>query len=337
MRVLCADVGGTKTRLALCETDGVRVHIRAERVYPSAAYPGLEGPLDAFLDRGQPPVEAACFAVAGPVRDQCCAATNLPWTLDAGALATRLGLPRVRLLNDLEAAAWGIAALGPEDLQVLQTGTTDPQGNASIIAAGTGLGEAGLFWDGERHRPFASEGGHGDFAPTNEREFRLQQYLAERLGHVSWEHLVSGPGIARIHAFLCAYRHPAPPPPGCTAQQASDPAAAIAGGAIAGTCPLCQETMDLFLHLYGREAGNQALKLLATGGVYLAGGIAPKLLGPLRGPAFLEGFRAKGPMRPLMARMPVRVILNDRVPLLGAALAMTQDASDKQPPAERRA
>ncbi len=330
MRILCADVGGTKTRIALCEDDGVQVRIRAERDYPSAAYSGLEVPLEDFLALDHRPVEAACLAVAGPVQADCCTTTNLPWTVDAHALAARLGIPQIRLLNDLEAAAWGIGALGPNDLQGLQAGAADARGNASVIAAGTGLGEAGLFWDGQRHHPFASEGGHAEFAPSDEREFRLQQHLAAQLGRVSWEHLVSGPGIARIHAFLRDYRPPPPPPPASPAQQGCYPAAVLAPAAHQGPGTLCQEAIELFLRFYGREAGNQALKLLATGGVYLAGGIAPKLLGPLRGPAFLEGFRAKGPMEPLMRRIPVRVVLNDRIPLLGAALALTQGGPGDQ-------
>lgn len=323
LHILCADVGGTKTRLAICESDGVRVKIRAERDYLSAAFASLEAPLEQFLALGHPPLAGACLAIAGPVQDQCCAATNLPWLVDARALSTRLCIAPLRLLNDLEATAWGIGTLGEKDLMPLQRGTHDPCGNASVIAAGTGLGEAGLYWDGQRHRPFASEGGHADFAPADEREFQLQQYFAARLGHVSWETLVSGPGIARLHAFLCAY-HRTQPPVGCAARESTDPAAAIARAAIAGTCHLCQETLELFLSLYGREAGNQALKLMATYGVYLAGGIAPKLLDLLQGPTFLQGFRTKGPMEPLMRRMPVKVVLDDRVPLLGAALAMTQ-------------
>lgn len=324
LRILCADVGGTKTRIALCESDGVQVRIHAEQDYPSAAFSNLEAPLKQFLAQGHHPFDGACFALAGPVQDQRCSTTNLPWTLDARSLADHLGIDRVLLLNDLEAAAWGIGALDPLDLFPLQTGASHPLGNASIIAAGTGLGEAGLYWDGIRHRPFASEGGHADFAPSDEREFKLHQHLADRLGHVSWEDVVSGPGIDRIHTFLCAYRH-TPPPLDCAAQCSPDPAAAIAHAAIAGTCPLCQETLGLFLTLLGREAGNHALKLMATGGVYIAGGIAPKLLDLLRGPAFLRGFLAKGPMEPLMRRMPVNVVLNERIPLLGAALARAQD------------
>ncbi len=323
MRILCGDIGGTKTRLAICETDTTGVRIAQQRDYPSAAYGSLEAPLDEFLAGVGAPCDAACFAVAGPVQGQCCQTTNLPWTVVAAALASHLGIERLRLLNDLEAAAWGIAGLSEADTYRIQAGEPDPQGNRSVIAAGTGLGEAGLYWDGQRHRPFASEGGHADFAPADEREYRLLQYLATGLDHVSWERVVSGMGIVSIHAFLCEYRGREAPPTLRQEMASGDPAAAISRAAIQGTCPLCRETLELFLTLYGREAGNQALKLMATGGVFLAGGIAPKLLGLLRGPTFLQAFCAKGRMEPLMRRMPVHLVLNDRVPILGAALAMS--------------
>lgn len=322
MLVLCGDIGGTKTRIAICETDGVGVRIREHADFASGDYPALEIPVRQFLGSPGHASDCACFAIAGPVQRQRCETTNLPWVVDAATLSSALGISRIRLLNDLEATAWGITALDSGDLLTLHPGEADPQGNASVIAAGTGLGEAGLYWDGERHRPFASEGGHGDFAPSDDREFGLQQYLAQRFGHVSWERAVSGMGILNIHGFLSEFRGRAVPARLRSEMNASDPAAAIFRAAMAGTCPVCRETLELFVTLYGKEAGNQALKIMATGGVFLGGGIAPKILEFLRGPRFLDGFFSKGRMEPLMRRMPVRVILDDRAALLGAALRM---------------
>ena len=326
MLVLCGDIGGTKTRLGICETDGVRVRIQEQVDFASADYPALENTAQEFLGSAAHGCKSACFAVAGPVQGQRCETTNLPWLVDAEALTSALGIDRVRLLNDLEATAWGISALDPSDLFSLHPGKADPQGNVSVIAAGTGLGEAGLYWDGERYRPFASEGGHCDFAPSDDREFALQQYLAQRFGHVSWERVVSGMGILNIHSFLSEFRGRTVPDWLQAEMDEADPAAAIFHAAVAGTCPVCRETLELFLDLYGREAGNQALKIMATGGVFLGGGIAPKILDLLRGPTFLNGFLAKGRMEPLMRRIPVTVILEDRAALVGTALRMA--ASD---------
>jgi len=230
----------------------------------------------------------------------------------------------VRLLNDLEAVGWGIPALADDDVEVLHAGAPDACGNACIVAAGTGLGQAGLFWDGQRHRPFATEGGHADFAAKDERELALLKDLQQQFGHVSWERVVSGQGIGNIYRSIAA-RDGASHPPAIAAALAGDgDVAAEVAAAAADGCPVCDEALDLFSSLYGREAGNTALKHMALGGVYLAGGIAPKNLARLKQPPFLDGFFDKGRMRDLMQRMPVRVILHQQVALLGAALFMAR-------------
>jgi glucokinase len=321
MRILVGDIGGTKTILAEARSDGRSALARVER-YPSAGFDSLEALVRGYLDRADGPWDAAAFAVAGPVDGDRSRITNLPWEIDARHLEQALRLPRVRLLNDLEAVAWGIPALRPEDLAVLHPGEADARGNACVVAAGTGLGQAGLYWDGARHHPFATEGGHADFAPIDAKEQDLLAFLRARYGHVSWERVVSGMGIGNLYAFLRSRNPPAAPGPDPDAAE-GDLAATVAAGAADGSCPLCAEAMDLFARLYGREAGNAALKHLARGGVYLAGGIAPKNLALLRGPAFLSAFFDKGRMEPLMRRMPVKVILRPDTPLLGAARLLT--------------
>lgn len=323
MAVLVGDIGGTKTGLAVAEPDGERFLLSHERRYASEEFASLGDVIARFIDETGADCALGSFAIAGPVVDDRSRTTNLPWEVDAGAIATRFGFARARLLNDLEAVAWGVAALGDEDLAVLQPGAPDATGNACVVAAGTGLGEAGLYWDGRAHHPFATEGGHTDFAPTDEREFALLNHLQRRIGRVSWERVVSGMGIASIYQFLVS-RHDVGHPSAVdeAIDNDGDVAAAVAMEAANAACPVCMETMDLFATLYGREAGNMALKQLALGGVYLGGGIAPKNLELLNRGGFIEGFLDKGRMRPLMERMPVKVIKQPRTPLLGAARFM---------------
>jgi glucokinase len=325
MQVLAGDIGGTKTRLAIFETDGSALETLREETFPSRAYDGLEQIAGEFLERGTD-CDLACFGVAGPVRAGRCRTTNLPWEIDADLLRQALGMRQVSLLNDLEANAWGIAGLGPDDFASLNPGAPDASGNGAIIAAGTGLGQAGLFWDGERHRPFATEGGHTDFAPGNELEQALLTFLQRDHEHVSWERVVSGPGLVNLHRFL--REHLRRPVPAWLSDEMAhgDPAAAISRAALAGDDPLCAQALDLFVHFYGVEAGNQALKLMASGGVYIGGGIAPKILPRIQGAGFMLGFTAKGRMRELLEAMPVRVILNDRTALFGPALYASQRA-----------
>ena len=324
MGVLVGDVGGTKTVLARAEWAQGQIHLDKALRLPSGDFASLEALVRHYLAETGPTPDRAAFAVAGPVRDGHSEITNLPWIIDSRRLGAAFGWRDIRLLNDLEAVAWGIPALGPEDLAVLQPGEEGAQGNACVIAAGTGLGQAGLFWDGQRHHPFATEGGHGDFAPATAQEEALLGWLRQRHGHVSWERLVSGLGLRNIYEFLLSQAGQDPGVgPGLAAGD-DDLGAAIAAGASAGTCPLCVATMTLFVRLYGREAGNLALKHLALGGVYLGGGIAPKNLDLLRGPDFLAAFLDKGRMAPLLRRMPVKVILNPHTPLFGAARFLDQ-------------
>ncbi|MCK5383320.1 MAG: glucokinase, partial [Gammaproteobacteria bacterium] len=262
----------------------------------------------------------ACFGVAGPVRNGVATITNLPWQLVASDLGEELGIAQVALLNDLEANAWGIQALDADDFYVLQEGDRDPSGNAAVIAAGTGLGEAGIFRDGRRHRPFGTEGGHTDFSPANELEFELLRYLLDRFAHVSWERVLSGPGLVNIYTFLQKYHKHEAPGWLSESMHTGDPAAAISQAALLEQDEVCVDALDLFVHFYGVEAGNLALKIMATGGVYLGGGIAPKIIEKLKGERFLQSFRSKGRMQALLESMPLRVILNDRTALYGPAV-----------------
>jgi glucokinase len=318
MHVLVGDIGGTKTALGLAKTHRDRVELDGTRQYPSADFASLDEIVRRYLDETGAVCRFAAFAIAGPVRERRSQATNLPWELDADAMEQALGFAGVALLNDLEATAWGLAALEPADLAEIHPG--EPAlGNACVVAAGTGLGEAGLFWDGLRHQPFATEGGHADFAPADALDCALHEFLKQRFGRVSWERVVSGLGIRNLYDFLSEWRGIESPPALCEAIATGDAAAAIAAAASERICPVCTETMALFFRLYGREAGNMALKQMALGGVYLGGGIAPKNLDALRSSAFLEGFFDKGRLEPLMRAMPVRVIVQPNTPLMGAA------------------
>lgn len=318
MRVLVGDIGGTKTSLALADISGERIELHAPRTYVSADWPGLEHCARAYLDETGLSCERGAFAVAGPVQEDRCATTNLAWVVDARVLESRLGLPRVGLLNDLEAVAWAVPALDEDQLDELQAGDGS-RGNACVIAAGTGLGEAGLYWDGARHHPFASEGGHADFAPVSELELALLGFVRRTHARVSWERVVSGMGIANLYAFLLEHRGASTPAWLRDEIAGSDLAAAVAQAAARATDPICVETMQLLFGLYGREAGNLALKHMALGGVYLAGGVTLRNLELLRGSGFLQGFCDKGRMHDLMRRMPVRVILDPHAALRGAA------------------
>ncbi|OLC53327.1 MAG: glucokinase [Acidobacteria bacterium 13_1_40CM_4_69_4] len=317
--ILAGDIGATKTRLALFAGAPGRSDPVSERTYASHDYPGLEVIALDFIRATGASLDRACFGVAGPVRDGRCSTTNLAWVVDSRDLARDLRLPRVALLNDLEASAYGLEALHPDERVVLQEGSPGATGHAALIAAGTGLGEAGLYWDGRRHRPFATEGGHAAFAPADETQIDLLRYLLRHFEQVSWERVLSGPGIVNLYSFLRDSGRGEEPPWLAEEISAGDPAAVISSAALTGRSRLCLETLDLFVALYGAEAGNLALKVMASGGVFIGGGIAPKILPRLRGPAFVRAFVSKGRMRPLLEAMPVRVVLNDRLALLGAA------------------
>jgi len=317
--ILAGDIGGTSTRLALMEFVKGRFGFLVEQTFQSRDESGLESALRKFLANPTYAITAASFGVAGPVRHGRCEATNLPWVIDSVHLARRLGLSWVGLINDLEASAYGISVLKDKDFEILNPGAPNAAGNQAVISAGTGLGEVGLFWDGRDHRPFASEGGHADFAPRNHLEIDLLNYLLKRHPRVSAERVICGHGLFHIYQFL-KEREQAEEPEWLSEQiRHKDPPAVIAENGLAGKSPICTQALDLFVSLYGAEAGNMALKVMATGGVYLGGGIAPKILESLKEPAFMNAFTAKGRMRPLLQTMPVRVILNPKVALFGAA------------------
>ena len=320
LQVLSGDIGGTKTRMALFDVAGTKLRSLIERTYPSGDYATLNDIIEDFLTAGDTRPDTACFGIAGPVRNNTVDVTNLPWQISAAEIAAHFGLRRVALLNDLEANAWGLRALDNQDFRILNAGVDNPVGNAAIIAAGTGLGEAGLYRDGDGYHPFATEGGHTDFSPGSDLEIELLRFLMARYGHVSWERLVSGPGLVNIHDFLVHYRKHPVADWLRDEMHANDPAAAISLAGQGGRDAICVEALELFVHLYGVEAGNLALKMMASGGVYLGGGIAPKILEQLEGGAFMSSFLAKGRMQGLLEHMPVRVILNDRTALYGPAV-----------------
>jgi glucokinase len=317
--ILAGDVGGTNTRLAFFERRNGSLESVVEHIYPSREYGSLEEILAEFVASEKLHPEGGAVGIAGPVRDGVCRATNLPWVVDARRLAQRIGISSVALINDLEANAYGIATLAPSDFDILQQGAPDAKGNAVVISPGTGLGEAALFWDGKKYLPLPSEGGHAGFGPENALQDELLQYLRREFGHVSWERLLSGPGLFNIYEFL--RKSGRGEEPAWLAQEIKngDPAPVISECALDGKSPLCEMALDLFVSLYGSETGNMALKVLATGGVYLGGGIAPKILPKLKSPGFLAAFLDKGRMRPVLEAMPVRVILNDQTALRGAA------------------
>jgi len=317
--ILAGDIGATKTRLALFAPGAGRSDPVAEKTYTSHEYSGLEEIAREFVREAGAPIERACFGVAGPVRNGRSSTTNLAWLVDATALARELRLSHVALLNDLEATAHGLAALRRDETAVLQEGAEGASGNQALIAAGTGLGEAGLFWDGRAHRPFATEGGHAAFAPADALQIDLLRHLQDRFQPVSWERVLSGPGLLNVYSFLRDSGRGEEPPWLAKEIATGEAAAVISAAALSSRSSLCVQALDLFVALYGAEAGNLALKIMATGGVFIGGGIAPKILERLRAPGFLQAFLDRGRMRPLLQAMPVRVVLNDRLALLGAA------------------
>jgi glucokinase len=317
--ILAGDIGGTSTRLGFFEVRQGRLHSIIEQVYPSRNHQGLGEIASLFVASHKLKVQQACFGIAGPVLNGRVNTPNLAWFVDAALLAKELGLPSASLINDLEANAYGIAALEPGDMLVLRAGASGATGNAAVISAGTGLGEAGLYWDGRYHQPFACEGGHTDFGPRNELESALLDFLRGRFGHVSYERVVSGPGLLNIFEFLRDTKRGEVSATLAEELKAADPSMVISRAGLEGRYKICIQALDLFVSLYGAEAGNLALKVMATGGVYVGGGIAPQILEKMKSPLFLESFLDKARMRPLMERLPIRVILNDKTALLGAA------------------
>jgi glucokinase len=319
---LAGDIGGTKTVLALFQRSGDGLELVRDGTFPSQGHATFEEILGEFL-AGQPgvPLVSACLGVAGPVVDGRSHTTNLPWVLDERELAQVLKTARVKLLNDLEATAFGMPFLRADELCDLKPGAQPtPKGNVAVIAAGTGLGEAMLYWDGQRYHPIASEGGHADFAPRDDREIELLKYLQEPSGgHVSYERVLSGPGIHNIYRFLRDRGYYPEPPWLAQTIEAGDPNAIITQLGLVGDQPLCSAALEMLCSIYGAEAGNHALRCVALGGVYVGGGIAPHLLPALQAGGFVRSFLAKGRLSEFLEPIPVSVSLNARTALLGAA------------------
>jgi glucokinase len=319
--ILAGDVGGTKVHLALYSFDhGKLSHIRDEK-FPAQHYTGLEDIVRKFLNEsGDPEVTAACFGVPGPVRDGRLKLTNLPWTLDTQELAPALKIEHLFLINDLEANGYGIPELSSEQIFELSPGDASTEGNRGLVSAGTGLGEAILVWNGKTHIPLASEGGHCDFSARTEIEIELLRYLQRTLrGRVSFERVVSGLGLKNVYSFLRDEKGMDEPAWLKERMQLEDPNAVIGELAEAGTNELCTRTLDIFVSSYGAEAGNLALKALAVGGMYLGGGIAPKILKKMNDGTFMKAFTDKGRLSGLLIHTPVRIILESRAALMGAA------------------
>lgn len=326
--LLAGDVGGTKTKMAVYSSEsGPRAPL-AESTYASGQYPGLKEIIDEFLAEIDLAVDRASFGVAGPVLRGRATITNLNWVMEESELREALGLSSLRLWNDLLAIASSVPILEPQDLEGLRKGKAEPQGARAVIAPGTGLGEAFLTWDGSRYRAHASEGGHTDFAPTNDLELGLLRYLWNRHEHVSYELVCSGRGIPNIYAYLReSGRAPEPDWLAEKLADVQDPTPIIVDSALdsGSKCELCVATLETFVSILAAEAGNLALKVLATGGVYLGGGIPPRILSSLKGDAFFRSFASKGRLEDLLSNVPVFVITNPESALLGAArLGLTE-------------
>ncbi len=319
MIVLAGDVGGTNARIATVELNGRTARVAQQNRYPSTAYPGLTPIVRGFCESLASRPDRACFGIACPVVGDDCTAPNLPWTVNARRLADDIGIPRSTIINDFVAAGYGVELLGAEDLVTLQAGSRVPQGPIALIGAGTGLGQGFLLWEGDRYRVYPSEGGHGDYAPRDELQSNLLAFLRGQFGRVSWERLLSGAGLVNIYRFLVA-SSAAPEQAAMRAEmEKEDPAAVISRHGLARTDRLADRALDLFCEVLGAQAGNLALTVIATGGVYLAGGIAPRIVERLKSGPFLTAFRDKGRMSELLSRVPVHVIVNPNVGLLGAA------------------
>ncbi len=350
--ILAGDVGGTKVHLALFDWKDQRVEPERERTFASDDFERFEDLLEEFIqpeapaddDEGEetddasepaeagekhnaaerPPIEAACIGVAGPVLDNRVRTTNLPWILDGDTLAKQFNIPYVSLLNDLEATAYGLLVLTPDELEVLNAGNPPKTKHPlALIAAGTGLGEGILFWDGVRYQPMPSEGGHADFAPNSDLEIDLLRHLRSIYLHVSYERVLSGAGLHAIYEFL---RDTKKNEPTWIAERlkVGDPPAIIAEAGLKKQAEIATQALDMFASIYGAEAGNLALKAMALSGVYLGGGIAPKLITKLKDGTFLRAFTAKGRYKRALSAIPVRVIMNDKTALLGAAAVAAQ-------------
>jgi len=328
--ILAADVGGTSTRLGLFRQVGGKLRTEREAQFDSREADSFEAIVDAFLAAGKQRIHRCALGVAGPIVGERSEIVNLPWRVDVRRVGRRVGLDRVILLNDLEATGWGIPHLGPRHSVSLTPGLRGRPGNAALIAAGTGLGTAILFWDGKRFRPSAGEGGHQSFAPTDDLGVALLRFLRRRHGRVSWERVVAGPGLTAIYEFFVENRW------GEKTREmrrrldgADDPNLVIGEAGLRGDDWLAQRALDMFVSLYGAVAGDLALVANASAGVWVAGGIAPRILPRLRSGGFVRAFRDKGRLEPLVTKIPIRVIVEPRAALLGAAARAAHDAAGR--------
>ncbi len=317
--ILAGDIGGTNARLAYFQSQNGHLQLVSEQVFPSREHHELGEIVIKFLESSRQRPEVACFGIAGPVRNGRVETSNLPWVIEQSVLAKQIQLPSTVLINDLEASAWGVGALSAGDLIPLNRVTGPVVGNQAVIAPGTGLGEAGMFWDGKTHRVFACEGGHADFAPQDDLQVELLRFLRKRFGHVSYERVVAGPGLVNVFEFLRESGYGKPSAELEHQFQIGDEAAAISRAALTGTDAVAEKALDIWVSVYAAEASNLALKLMATGGLFLAGGISPKVLPKLKSSLFMDSFLNKGRLRPLIESIPVQVVINQSTGLLGAA------------------
>jgi glucokinase len=317
--VLAGDVGGTNARLAIVDVSARTARILQETKYPSRAYLGLAPIVRRFCEETGSRPDRACFGIACPMVGDDCTAPNLPWTINVKKLAADIGIPATKIINDFVAVGYGIELLGPADLATLQDGVAVPHGPIALIGAGTGLGQGFLFWDEDHYEVLASEGGHSDFASRGRAQAGLLKFLETKFHRVSWERLLSGPGLVNIYHYLAES--------GVSPEQATvkdemareDPAAVISKHALTKSDCLSDRALDLFCEIFGAQAGNLALTVVATGGVYLAGGIAPRIVDRLKAGGFMAAFRDKGRLSALLSHIPVHVVINPNVGLLGSA------------------
>ncbi|MCK0190363.1 glucokinase [Arenibacter sp. F20364] len=316
--ILAADVGGTKTNLALFQIQAGDLVPLKEKSYPTKKYKSFLEMVSTFHTDDMPRINGICLGVAGPVIRGKVHGTNFPWAIDSEEISRELHIRSVSLLNDMEANAYGLAALQEKDFETLKYGPKIP-GNAALISPGTGLGEAGMFWDGSHYHPFACEGGHCDFSPRNELDIRILQHFQEKYEHVSWERLISGPGILDLYLFLRQINGTMEPQWLTDQMAEGNPSATITSTAIEGKDTVCIETLDLFIRFLAIEAAQLALKFKATGGIYIGGGILPKILSGITREVFYNNFVQSGRLNALLDMVPVKVILNEKTALLGAA------------------
>lgn len=320
MRVLAGDIGGTNARLAIVEVDATGARLCDTQRFASKDFPGLAPIVQAFLGEVADAPDRACFAIACPILDGKCNGTNLSWTVNVHTLAEEIGIPRTKIINDLHAVGHAVLRLAPADLVMLQAGEPNERGAIAVIGAGTGLGEAFISRNGDAYQVHSSEGGHASFGATNEGECGLLSSLAKRFGHVSTERVVSGPGLVSIYRYLAEAGEAQEQARVRRRMEAADPSAVISDEALSGTDQLSERALAMFVSAYGAQAGNLALTVMATGGVYVAGGIAPRIVPKLRDGTFMTAFRNKGRLTDVLAHIPVNIVVNQHAGLIGAAM-----------------